>query len=224
MQRGPRGAGRRAARGASMGGMDVVAIILAAGAGRRLGGPKALLDLGGHSALARCRDALRAGGVARHRIVLGHDADAVRATGDLSDARVLVNTTPEQGQTSSLRLGLEPPLQADAFVVQPVDHALVRGEDVARLAQAWRRRPLGVSIVVPSHDGRRGHPAWFDAELAAEFLALAPGEPAHHVVRADPARVAHVPIEDEWVVRDLDTPEDLAAARAALAARRDPVR
>jgi len=204
--------------------MDAVAILLAAGAGRRLGVPKALLELEGQTALERCRRALREGGLVRHRIVLGHAAEAVRASHDLADAEVLVNDDPERGQTSSLRLALAAPLRAEAFVVHPVDVALVRGADVARLARAWRARPEGIAIVVPSHAGRRGHPAWFAAPLAAELRALGPDEPGHRIVRADPTRVLHVPLDDPWLVRDLDTPADVEAARESLRARRSPPR
>jgi CTP:molybdopterin cytidylyltransferase MocA len=74
-------------------------------------------------------------------------------------------------------------------------------------------------VVLPLVGGRRGHPAACRAELAAEFLALGDDEPAHLVMRRDPSRVLLLPRANEWLVRDLDTPADLAAAHAALAAR-----
>jgi CTP:molybdopterin cytidylyltransferase MocA len=200
-----------------------LAIVLAAGRGRRLGttpgirGGKALIDLGGRFALARCLDALSAGGADELRVVLGDDADDVAAALGPTSATLLVNEDRDRGQTSSLRVGLaDGPGAGEAFLLHTVDHPLARAEDVAALLAAFATRPPGVSIVAPSVDGRRGHPTAFAADLADEFLALADDEPAHTVVRRDSGRVLHVEMDDPWLVRDIDTPEDLAAARAAV--------
>jgi CTP:molybdopterin cytidylyltransferase MocA len=194
-----------------------LAIVLAAGRGRRLGAGKALIDLGGRCALARCLDALSAGGADELRVVLGDDAEQVRAGLGPTPATLLVNAHPERGQTSSLRVGLaDGPGSGEGFLLHTVDHPLARAEDVAALLSAFEARPPGAAIVVPSVDGRRGHPAVFESGLAGEFLALGDDEPAHVVVRRDPARILHVEMEAPWLVRDIDTPEDLAAARAAL--------
>jgi molybdenum cofactor cytidylyltransferase len=129
----------------------------------------------------------------------------------------VVNPHPGRGQTGSLKAGLlAGPIASDAFLLHTVDHPLVRPEDVAALLAAYAARRPGVDIVVPSVDGRRGHPALYAAGLAAEFGALGDDEPAHRVLRADPARVLHVPLDDPWLVRDIDGPQDLADARARL--------
>jgi len=196
-----------------------LAIVLAAGRGRRLGADKALIDLEGRSALARCLDALAAGGADELRVVLGAEAHAGRVSAALgpTQAKLLVNEHPERGQTSSLRVGLaDGPGRGEAFLLHTVDHPLARAADVAALLAAFAARPAGVSIVVPSVGSRRGHPAVFAAGLAEEFLALGDDQPAHIVVRRDPARILHLKLDDPWLVRDIDTPEDLAAARAAL--------
>lgn len=197
-----------------------LAIVLAAGKGRRLGASKALVDLGGRCALAHCLDALAAGGADELRVVLGDDAELVRAALGPTSATLLVNEHAERGQTSSLRVALaDGPGAGDAFLLHTVDHPLVRAEDIAALLDAFASRPHGRRIVVPSVDGRRGHPALFERDLADEFLALTDDEPAHQVVRRDPERILHVERDDTWLVRDIDTPEDLAAARTALRSR-----
>src|SRR5688500_18114018 len=58
--------------------MQIVAVVLAAGAGRRMGGPKALLRMGGETFLARAARILARPGVRAVVAVLGHDADRVR--------------------------------------------------------------------------------------------------------------------------------------------------
>ncbi len=195
----------------------MLAILLAAGKGRRAGGPKALLDLGGRTALDRCVGTLRRAGATRVRIVVS-PAVAEALGGAPAGAELVVNPAPERGQTSSLRCALAG--VDEDFLVHTVDHPLVRAEDVATLLAAFAGRAPGTLLTAPSVGGRRGHPCVHAAPLAAEFRALADDEPAHRVVRADPGRVAHVVLEDPWLVRDVDTPEDVADARAE-AARRD---
>jgi len=193
-------------------------IVLAAGRGRRAGGPKALLELGGTTALQLCLRALAGGGADELRVVLGPDAEAVRAAVPLAGAEVLVNEHAERGQTSSLQLALSRGTgRGECFLLHPVDHPLARAEDVAALLAAFAGRRPHERLVLPAVGGRRGHPALFARELAPEFLALGADEPAHAVARRDPARVLLVPRENPWLVRDIDTPEDLRAAREALA-------
>ena len=196
-----------------------LAIVLAAGAGRRMGGAKALLDLGGETALARCLRVLREGGCDELRVVLGPASEAARA-GLTGGVDVVLNPQPERGQTGSLKLALARGAgRGEVFLLHTVDHPLAQAADVRALLDAAARRAPERSIVLPVVGGRRGHPALFATPLAAEFLSLGDDEPAHRVPRRDPARVLEVPLANEWLVRDLDTPEDLAAARAWLAAR-----
>lgn len=196
------------------------AIVLAAGEGRRLGQAKAGLPLAGLSALQRCLRALEAGGLGQRVVVLAAGRDELARQAEKAGARVLFNGRPDAGQTSSLQLALaDRHAPRGDFVVHPVDLPLLRPSDVAVLAAAFAGRPAGIEIVVPTHEGRRGHPACFQASLAAEFLALPPGEPGHAVVRRDPGRVLELPLENPWLVRDIDGPEDLAAVREELRLR-----
>ena len=194
-----------------------LAILLAAGAGHRMGGPKALLQLRGETALARCLLALAEGGCDELRVVVGASADDVRRALPNPPPDVIVNPRPEAGQTGSLKLALARGAgRGSFFVLHTVDHPLVTAADVRALLDAAARRLPGQRIVLPTVNGRRGHPALFESSLAAEFLALGDDEPAHRVPRRDPSRVLEVPLANEWLVRDLDTPGDLQAARAAL--------
>jgi len=196
------------------------AVLLAAGAGRRMGGCKALLDLGGRPALSHALDALRDGGVESVRVVLGHQAHDVKERVDLSGCDVVVNPQPERGQTSSLRAGLAlAPWATDAWLLHTVDHPLVEASDVAALLAAWKMRDAQTEILAPSTGSRRGHPVVFAAALAREFEALGDEDAAHQVIRRNPERVQHLVLASPWLVHDLDTPDDLAAARQALAAR-----
>ena len=199
----------------------MLAILLAAGKGQRMGGPKALLELAGRTATERCHDALTGAGLGGVLVVVSPALAEPVSRLELPGARIVVNPEPERGQTSSLQAALETARPADGrhpdFLFHTVDHPLVGVAEVAALLDAFAARPAGTAIVVPSVDGRRGHPALHAGALAAEFVALPPDAPAHRVLRADPERVHHVLRTDPWLVRDLDTPDDLAEALESLA-------
>src|SRR5690606_32377251 len=82
-------------------------IVLAAGDSTRMGRPKALLDWHGKPMIDHVLDTARAGGCTKFFVVLGRDADVIRAGAALRDATVLVNPAPELGQASSLQLGMQ---------------------------------------------------------------------------------------------------------------------
>lgn len=193
---------------------DVLALVLAAGRGLRLGQPKALMDLGGEPALARVLATLGAAGLTRLTVVLGPDAAAVRAAVDLSGATVRENPEPERGMSASLRVGLAGRAPPTSVLLHTVDHPLVGAADVARLLAARDVAPEGTAVIAPSVGRRRGHPTWFAPVAAAELAALADDQPPHVVVRRDPGRVHHVELDDPWIVRDIDLPTDLADAQA----------
>src|SRR5512134_850752 len=85
----------------------VGAVLLAAGAGSRLGGrPKALLELGGVPLVLRQLIALSGAGVDEVVVVLGHHAEAVEAVVRPFPITLARNPSPDEGQVSSVRVGL----------------------------------------------------------------------------------------------------------------------
>ena len=190
----------------------VAGIVLAGGASRRMGRPKAGLVHEGRTFLAQVLGALRGAGIDDVIVVSGSAHDAVLAalpTGD--DARVLRNPDPERGQLSSLKIALGAlrarQLRPDAAVVALVDHPAVQPATVARLVSGWSETPRA-PIVLPSFAGRRGHPVLFASGVWDELLATPDDLGARAVVRADAARVLEIPVDDAGVRIDVDTPDD----------------
>jgi molybdenum cofactor cytidylyltransferase len=197
----------------------MLAILLSAGKGRRVGVPKAFLELDGRTAYQRCVEALAACGLPRIRVVVSPEGaqrlPASQPPG--STVELVVNEAPDRGQTSSLRRALQG--VSEDFLLHTVDHPLVRPGDIGRLLAAWERRDPATDIVAPSVGGRRGHPCLYSASLVDEFLALDDDTPAHTIIRAQGHRVEHVVLEDPWIVRDIDLPADVEAALSELAVR-----
>jgi molybdenum cofactor cytidylyltransferase len=193
----------------------IPAIVLAAGESSRMGRPKALLPApgGSESFLDRMTRVLREGGVEEVIVVLGRDADAIRAALPESprQMRVVENHARGASQLSSLLVGLD---AADrpgvrAVLVAPVDLALLSADTVRALLDAYRRTP-GVPIVRPASNGRHGHPVIFDRALFQELRHADPGSGARSVVHAHGAQALDVAVPDEGAFVDIDTPDDYA--------------
>jgi nicotine blue oxidoreductase len=187
--------------------MNVAAIILAAGAGRRMGGPKALLSLGGRSFLAHAVATLSRPGVTRVIAVLGHDAERVRGhAGDLGDVECVRNAAYESGMLSSLLCGLARAEVggAEAVLVHPVDHPRIGEATVDRVLDALA---AGATIAVPSWQGRRGHPAGFARAAWAALRRASPETGARAVLAEHPEWIVHV-AGDAGCVSGVNTPEE----------------
>lgn len=187
----------------------IQAIVLAAGHGRRMGKDKALLELGGETALQRILRHLGSAGLSEPLVVRRRGAEAVDAPG----ARVVELAVDDGEMLDSVRAGIAAAPDAGGYLLFPVDYAMVGPEVLPPLLTDFD--PDGDGLVLPLCLGRPGHPILISGRLREELTAPEL-DTLRTVVRRDRSRVRVVPVEDSWVRRDLDRPEDLAAARAAL--------
>ena len=177
--------------------MRIHALILAAGRGARVGGPKALLTLEGETFLSRAARLLRRPGIERVTAVLGHEADRVRREAALPpDVGVIVNARYAEGMLTSILAGLDDAegAGADAVLVHPVDHPLIEPGTVDAVMAALAR---GATIAVPSHGGRRGHPAGFARAAWTALRGATADQGARGVLARHPEWVEHVPAGEE---------------------------
>ncbi|HTM20131.1 MAG TPA: NTP transferase domain-containing protein [Kofleriaceae bacterium] len=191
--------------------MNLAAVILAAGAGRRLGGAaKALLMRDGASYLEVVSARARAVGATEVVVVVAQPhRDAVEREARRLGLATAVNPVPERGMVSSVAVGFAWALAraaADAALLWPVDHPDVTAATLRALLDA-----PPAPIVVPTWDGRGGHPTLFSREVWPELAACAGlADGARAVVHANPARVTRVQVTEPGVVRDVDAPGDLS--------------
>jgi CTP:molybdopterin cytidylyltransferase MocA len=183
-----------------------------------MGRPKALLDAGGRSFVAAVVGSLVGGGCDPVVVVTGVAQPDVRRRAEAAGAFVLENPEPGEGPITSLRLALAAVgMGVDGVAVLPVDHPAVRPETVAALLDAFAA--TGAPLVLPTLDGRRGHPALFHRRLFAELLDPGLEGGARAVVHRHQGEATLVEVEDPGILADIDTPE---AYRAAFGARSDP--
>ena len=192
----------------------VAAVILAAGEGKRYGGPKALINLDGDLLVDRAVRVARKAGCAPVVVVLGAAADEVARTAALDHAVVLVNDDWQTGMASSLRCGLAAVSdhRAPAAVILLVDQPGVGVATLRRLVKAWRD---GARAAVASYAGESRNPVLLDASTFAEVAASAEGDVGARVwLRTHPEDVCAVACDDLGSDIDIDTPADLDRLRA----------
>jgi molybdenum cofactor cytidylyltransferase len=186
--------------------VSLAGIILAAGASRRMGRPKALLEFEGETFLDRLIGLLAAE-CAPVLVVLGYGGDEIRAgLRRARQAQILWNPAPERGQFSSLQCALAAvPAQAEGFLFTPVDYPAVRPQTLAALVRTFRaQRPIALA---PRYRGRSGHPVCCAPALAAEMLREPADSQARAVLRRHQAEILYLEVDDPGVAEDADDPE-----------------
>ncbi|MEV0718725.1 NTP transferase domain-containing protein [Asanoa sp. NPDC050611] len=134
----------------------IAGIVVAAGGGRRIGGPEALLQRGDALLVDEVCGIAQEVGCAPLIVVLGAAANQVRAAARLADARVVVDKAWGTGLGSSLRVGLEAldGVDVDAALVLTVDMPGVTVEAARRVALL----PHSGALVCATYDGLRSYP------------------------------------------------------------------
>jgi molybdenum cofactor cytidylyltransferase len=186
------------------------AIVLAAGGSTRMGATKQLLRIGGTSLVARAADAAIGSGARPVAVVVGADAESVRA--EISGKEVLAAHNPDwaTGLASSIRVGLSALLGAepelDAVVVAPCDQPALSSDTIARLASVHQSSGL---IAAARFGGRNGAPAVFGREHFPMLSKLGGDEGARRILNSNDGLVSSLDLPE--LGTDLDTPADYAA-------------
>ncbi|WP_338090697.1 nucleotidyltransferase family protein [Planosporangium thailandense] len=185
----------------------IAGLVLAAGGGRRYGGPKALIrHEDGRLLVERAAANLRAGGCTPVFVVLGAEADRVRGEARLADTSLVDNPDWKSGMASSLRAGLAAlaDTDVDAAAVLLVDTPGIGPEAVSRLVTATDGRG---ALLTATYGGRRGHPVILGRDHWAGVAALATADVgARAYLAAHSTEVRRVPCEDVADDTDLDMP------------------
>lgn len=154
--------------------MSVHGLLLAAGAGSRMGRPKALVvDAAGESWLARSVDVLHEGGCEQVTVVLGAAVDEAVRLLDGRGADVVVAQDWADGMSASLRVGLGALAPAEAALVHLVDLPDVTADVVGRVL-ATATGPA--TLARASYDGVPGHPVLLGHDHWAPVAATASGD------------------------------------------------
>jgi molybdenum cofactor cytidylyltransferase len=190
----------------------IAAIVLAAGMSSRMGSPKPLLPVGGRAMLERVLETLNTSrAVSPITVVTGHAAEQLEPIIAQQHASAVHNPDYAQGEMlSSIKTGLQSlPTSVEAAIIVLCDQPLVRADTIQAITQQWlRRRPR---IMLPTYHGKRGHPVLLSATGFSEIISLPPQATLKTYTSAYASEAVELPVEDDAVVRDIDTPADYAA-------------
>lgn len=200
----------------------VAAIVLAAGASRRMGDRNKLLEPLDSSGTPMCRLVVRRlaqAGLSPIVVVTGHQPMLVRAALRGAPVHFVHNPDHALGMGHSLAAGACALPEATSVLVALADMPDVSSEDLHALLSAFRGHKT--SIVAPSVSGQRGHPVIFPAHLIPSLRQCTGDTGARALLRERAAEVLLVQRPSPSVLRDIDTPGQLSARRASEASHAD---
>jgi CTP:molybdopterin cytidylyltransferase MocA len=169
-----------------------------------MGQPKALLPLNGTPAILHCLTNLLTIRPLEIIVLLGPDSDETAAVIEPMSVKVMFNTLPGSDMAKSVRLGYQAMnAQAAGALICLVDQPLVQPDTLKQMVVAALNAPD--RIIIPTYQERRGHPTLFPRALLADIYQ---GFNLREIIARHPKKVTLLPVADEGVVLDMDTPED----------------
>jgi molybdenum cofactor cytidylyltransferase len=187
----------------------VSGVVLAAGPSKRFGDdpPKQLLELEGETLVRRVARMALESNLIDVIVVVGYRAREITAALGVLPLQVVVNPDFDQGQSTSVRVGLaEVRPNATAVMFLPADQPLLTRKVVDHLISAHEK--TGAPIVVPVFEGRRGAPVLFDCTLFSELAQLSGDIGGRQLFPRYPDKILEVPLTSREPLLDIDTPED----------------
>jgi molybdenum cofactor cytidylyltransferase len=185
------------------------AIVLAAGESRRMGTLKPLLPFGSGSVIGQVVHSLQACPIDAVLVVVGHRGAEIAAQ-LASGVSIIENPNYLQGMLSSVQAGVaaaDP--AAELFLIALADQPSIPPEVIRHLIEVFDERRPG--LLVPTFDGRRGHPLLIDARYRDEIAALDPAVGLRELLQRHPDDLLLSPVSIEAVIRDMDTREEYEA-------------
>ena len=189
--------------------MKLACLLTAAGSGSRFGTDKLLLPLAGQPMGVRALDLLLQAPFDLRVLVTSADKEYLIAAAEERGYAVVINPAPDQGMSSSVRLGTAYICSVGAYdgiLYAVADQPNLRALTVEQLAAAFGEDPL--SIWAPEAGGRRGNPVIFPASLYDELLKITGDRGGRQVIAAHPDLLRTMTVPSEELL-DIDTKEDV---------------
>ena len=152
-------------------------------------------------------------------VVAGANASSLAPIADAHAAFLALNPAPQNGQFSSLQVGLQDVLNRgrDAAIVTLVDRPPAEVATIEQIKATFLASDEGIWAVVPEYQGKHGHPFVIGREMIEAFLRAPVHSSARDVEHANQAHIRYVPVNDPLVVANVDTPEDFEKLRTGTA-------
>lgn len=202
---------------------DTVALILSAGESRRMGTPKPLLPLGKGTTLERSVTLFTDAGIRDIRVVTGHLAGSIRERLPTLPVTWIHNDRFQEGMLSSIKKGVAT-IEADRswIFLLPVDIPLVRPRTLSAMLDARLSTGSTCPVLHPTFMGHRGHPPLISTRLIPGILSWDGPGGLGGFLAGHASGAADIPVIDEFIERDMDTPADYRFLSSALPAYHMP--
>ncbi len=168
-----------------------------------------MLPLGGKTVIEHVVDQVAAAPSVQHIVVVtGAEKDEVAAA--LNGRRVVIvqNPEPDSEMLESVRCGLAAlPEDCGAMLIVLGDQPSIRSGWIEKLAAAYREHD-GTKIVVPVHDGHRGHPMLIPGRFHEELQTRHDESGIRGLLDAHAEDVVREHFDDSEVLADMDVPAD----------------
>ena len=197
---------------------SVCGVILAAGASTRMGRDKALLpwpplvtgQLPGNSTFLSSAIRSLLPFTELVIVVAGNNEPNLVPVVYSANASLVRNPAPDDGQFSSLQVGLQEVLNRgrDAAMVTLVDRPPAIPATLQALTAAFLARPEGIWAVVPEYGGKHGHPFLIAREMMEAFLKAPLWSNAREIEHQNEQHISYIRVDDSAVTLNVDTPQD----------------
>lgn len=190
----------------------ICAIVLAAGESRRMGQLKQLIKIQGKTFLQHITDQILNAGINKIFIVTGFAAEKIKEESGVTSAQFVINKNYSNGQFSSLQTGVyNLPKDCSGVVVCLADQPHIKSEWIIKMLDVFNR--TNAPIVTPKFNVKRGHPIILNDSLFNEILEMSPTQTAHDLKTNHYEKIVDVLIDDEGLIVDADTLQDLQTVR-----------
>jgi molybdenum cofactor cytidylyltransferase len=187
--------------------IDIWAIVLAAGKSQRMGRPKMVLPFGSQTIIEKVIDNIIEAGISDILVVTGSDRDAVESACNSKPVVICYNPHYEEGMHSSVVCGFSYlPENARAVMVFLGDQPFIPAVVIQTVIFTWRQS--GKGIIIPTYQGKRGHPTLFDFRMREEILQLDPKRGLRSVIMKFPEEISEAEVNFPHILKDIDTKID----------------
>jgi molybdenum cofactor cytidylyltransferase len=189
-------------------GLDLGAIVLAAGLSTRMGKPKMLLPWGEKTVLEAVIEALFQAGITNPLVVVGAESEKITRRLKNYAVQIVFNLNYVDGEMlHSLQAGLSAlsPKFRGVFIALG-DQPQIQPSTIQLLAKEYHKSQK--NLIIPSYQMRRGHPWLVGSGFWTELLELNPPSTLRDFIQKHAAEIDYVKVDTPTILADLDTPED----------------
>ena len=187
--------------------LKISAVLLGAGESKRMGVDKLSLPWGRKTVLRHCFDTLLRSEVQEVIIVLSIRNKGIKKLFQERKAKVITNPYSNRGMSTSILRGIQSiHPSSDGILITLGDQPYLKTRTINALIRAFGQGKGG--IIIPSFQGRRGHPVIFHRRYKKELLNLKGDVGGRSIIERHPEDIKVVPVKSMGVVKDVDTWQD----------------